>query len=258
MEDEVDPGPVDPAMIQTCPELDPEIASLVTTMLPQARAEAWKVYRRAPHALEVEDLISLAYTGLMMAAARWRFYCEKNGYHPGCGQVPCADPASCGTRYFCAYALRRLRGSMLDALRSADWVTRSLRTKVKKIRAAEAAGYRSEAEVAAAAGLTVSQVRVALGKLAARPVAFEVEEHDLPDAENVESGVVVSAVLGSVVQAVDRLDATAQAVLALRYHQGWEFPAIAGELELSEDQVRAAHAAGVLAVRDAMVRELGR
>ena len=45
--------------------LDPEISRLVTEMLPQARSEAWKVFSAAPHALDLDDLTSLAYTGLI-------------------------------------------------------------------------------------------------------------------------------------------------------------------------------------------------
>ena len=80
-----------PALSRSAPDrMNPEIRKLVIDMLGQAKSEAWKVYSAAPHALDLDDLTSLAYTGLMMAAVRWPLYCAERGFSPGCGQVPCA------------------------------------------------------------------------------------------------------------------------------------------------------------------------
>jgi RNA polymerase sigma factor for flagellar operon FliA len=235
--------------------MDPEIRRLVLEMMPQARSEAWKVYSGAPHALDLDDLTSLAYTGLMMAAARWPLYCAERGFHPGCGQVPCADPASCGTRYFAAYSLRRIRGAMLDAMRSQDWVTRSVRSRAKLLAGAGQGQGRTEGELAGMTGLSVKQVRDTLAGVAARPVSFDAEAHDRPGAADTESSAVVAAVLAQVVAAVDRLDPETQVVLALRYHQGLEFAAVAellGEPDVS--RVERLHDEGVLKVHEVMLR----
>ena len=152
--------------------LDPEIERLVIEMMPQAKSEAWKVYQAAPHALDLDDLTSLAFTGLMMAAARWPRYCADRNFDSGCGQVPCADPATCGTRYFAAYSLRRIRGAMLDAMRSADWVTRSMRTRAKALREAGQDLGKTEQELSDATGLTSRQIRATAAGVSARPVSF--------------------------------------------------------------------------------------
>lgn len=222
--------------------LDPEILRLVIEMMPQARSEAWKVFSAAPHALDLDDLISLAYTGLMMAASRWHTYCMERGYDPG------------ATQYFAAYTLRRIRGAMLDAMRSDDWVTRSMRAKAKALREAGQDLGKSEAELEKATGLTGKQIRDTMAGVAGRPVSFDAETHDMPDSGDTESQAVVAGILALVVQAMDSLDAETQVVLALRYHRGLEFREIAGLLSAPEPWVVGLHDQGVLKVHDVMLR----
>jgi len=241
--------------------LDPEIRRLVTEMLPQARSEAWKVYSAAPHALDLDDLTSLAFTGLTMAAHRWAAYCSERGFSPGCGQDPCAEPQSCGTRYFAAYSLRRIRGAMLDELRSADWVTRSMRARARALRDAGQDLGRTEDELAAATGLTVKQVRDTLAGVAARPVSFDAlaadgAPHDVPDPGDTESQAAVAGILAAVVRAMDGLDAETRVILALRYHRGLDFARIAELLRTDEQRVAGLHNAGVLAIHAVMVRSV--
>jgi RNA polymerase sigma factor for flagellar operon FliA len=189
-----------------------------------------------------------------MAAARWPLYCSERGFSPGCGQVPCADPAGCGTRFFAAYTLRRIRGAMLDAMRSADWVTRSMRSKAKAIAEADAGHGLSEAELEAATGLTRRQIRDTLAGVAGRPVSFDAGSHDVAGPGSTESQAVVSSVLDAVTAAIGALDAETRVVLALRFHQGLDFAVIAGRLGATEQHVADLHNAGVLAVHDVMLR----
>jgi RNA polymerase sigma factor FliA len=66
---------------------------------------------------------------------------------------------------FETYAATRIRGAILDGLRCIDWIPRSVRTKLRAVARAEAALQMSlhrtptEAEVAAAAGMSVGAVR---------------------------------------------------------------------------------------------------
>jgi RNA polymerase sigma factor for flagellar operon FliA len=222
--------------------MTPEIRRLVIEMMPQAKSEAWKVFQSAPHALDLDDLTSLAYTGLVMAATRWPQYCAERGFDPG------------ATQYFAAYCLRRIRGAMLDAMRSADWVTRSMRAKAKAIAEADAGHGRGEDEIAAATGLSRRQIRDTLAGVAGRPVPFDAESHDVAGPGDTESQVVVSSVLDAVLAVLDRLDGRAQVVVALRFHRGLDFAEIAGLLGLPEQRVTDLHNAAVLAVHDAMLR----
>jgi len=222
--------------------LDPEISALVVEMMTQAKGEAWRIYQSAPHALNLDELTSLAYTGLVMAGARWPQYCKERGFDPG------------ATNYFAAYALRRIRGSMLDALRSQDWVTRSVRARARALREAGLGLGKSEEELSEATGLSVQQIREVTAGVAGRPVSFDAETHDVPDAGDVEGQVAVSGIIAAVLEAIDRLDAQAQVILALRYHQGREFAQIAVALGISEDRAVALHDAGVRAVHNVMLK----
>jgi RNA polymerase sigma factor FliA len=224
--------------------MDPEISALVVAMMPQAKSEAWKVFSAAPHALDLDDLTSLAYTGLMMAAARWPKYCEEREFDPG------------ATNYFAAYALRRIRGAMLDAMRSQDWVTRSVRARAKALRDAGQDLGRSEAELAAATNLTPRQIRDTMAGVAARPVSFDAETHDVADEGSTESQAIVSSILEQVVRAMDGLDPETQVILALRYHRDMEFGEIAERLRTDEQRVTELHDAGVLEIHAVMYREV--
>src|SRR5712692_6533356 len=93
---------------------DPPIEQLMERLIPQARVIAWKYWRSAPAMLDFEELVSLANMGLAEAHARWPVYCKAHDYDPNT------------TRYFTEYSLRRMRGSVLDYMRSQDWVPRTV------------------------------------------------------------------------------------------------------------------------------------
>lgn len=66
---------------------------------------------------------------------------------------------------FEAYAAIRIRGAVLDGLRSIDWVPRSVRSRIRELGRVEAALVTTlnrnptEAEVAAAIGITIASLR---------------------------------------------------------------------------------------------------
>lgn len=105
-----------------------------------ARTIACRIYQRLPKAVELDDLISAAVTGLLEAIDRYD-----------------ADRAV----PFETYAKHRIHGAVVDALRAADWVPRSVRRKADRIDTtrtalAEGLGRRpSRPEMAKALGLTL-------------------------------------------------------------------------------------------------------
>ena len=80
--------------------------ALVFQHLPMVRFVAKHVYERMPKYVDLDDLISAGLVGLIDAAAK--FDCNK--------QVQ-----------FKSYAQFRVRGAMLDSLRSTDWSPREVR-----------------------------------------------------------------------------------------------------------------------------------
>lgn len=220
--------------------MTPEIEALVEKLLPQARSEAWRRYQAAPQQLELDELVSLASQGLAMAGARWETYCASRGFDPGAVQ------------YFPAYALRRMRGAMLDSMRSADWVTRSVRGRAKQLRAAGQDLGATEEELTAQTGLDAKQIRDTLAAVSRRPVSMDAEPVDVVEAHDVEGQALVNSVLDAVVAALCRLPWEVQAVIALRYHQGHELKEISGILKLPEEEITRCHEQGVLAIHAAM------
>ena len=111
--------------------------------LPLVYFEVRAISSRLPGHVYTDDLISAGMAALAMAARSF--------------------DASLGVP-FGRYAVRRIRGALLDELRSADWATRSLRAKVRKRDAvhdelAAQLGRRpSDSETAAAMGVDVSDL----------------------------------------------------------------------------------------------------
>lgn len=76
---------------------------------------AYQMKARLPASVEVDDLIQAGMIGLMDAANRYE---EHHGAQ------------------FETYAVQRIRGSILDELRSSDWMPRSMRQNMRKVEAA--------------------------------------------------------------------------------------------------------------------------
>jgi len=233
--------------------MNPELERLVTEIIPQARSEAWKIFNTAPHALELDELVSLAYQGLAQAAQRWPEYCERRGFSAGCGQRVCEDKTTCGTRYFAAYALRRIRGSMLDAMRSGDWVTRSVRGNAKQLREAGQDLGISEAELADKTGMSVQKVRDTIAAMARKPVSMDAEPVDVSEDDDVEGQAVVNSITSAATAAIQALPAQTQMVVALHFYGEMEFREIAELLKIRESRVSELYRDGVQAVHEAMI-----
>jgi RNA polymerase sigma factor for flagellar operon FliA len=217
------------------------IRELTAEIVPAARSEAYRTWQRAPHALEMDELESLALSGLAAAAARWPVYCEKNGHNPEAFE------------YFYAYALRRMRGSILDALRTADWVTRSARTRAKALREAGQDRGLSDAALAAATGMSVAEVRETAAAVAARPVSLDAEPYDMAGEDDVEGQAVVSEVLAAVAGAIAWLGDPARTILALHFYNGMTLPELAPYAGVSVDEAARVHQGAVLVIHKAMM-----
>jgi RNA polymerase sigma factor for flagellar operon FliA len=237
--------PIFPARQGTCkgrpPVIHPLVNELIPQLIPQAKALAWRTFQRAPHVLERDELESIAYIGLMDAANRWEAYCERNGYSPE------------AVHYFGAYALRRMRGSVMDFLRASDWATRSARQRAKRLQAAGGGTGMTHAELAAVTGMTVAQVRQTEAAVACKPVSLDEGDRDIPEAQDVEAQAAMRLLLEQVAAVRWRLSPAAQVVLALRYYEGRELAAIAEALGLAVTEVSALHDEGVRAVHGSVL-----
>ena len=78
----------------------------------KVRIAAYQIAKKFSHSIEVEDLVSMGFIGLMDAADKY-------------------DPSR-GVK-FETYAEYRIRGSIFDELRKQDWVPRSARDRAREI-----------------------------------------------------------------------------------------------------------------------------
>lgn len=90
-----------------------EMDALLEEFAPMIRMIAQRLAFRLPSSLDIDDLIHAGVIGLMNALDRY-------------------DP-SINTR-FKTYAEFRIRGAMLDEIRTLDWIPRSVHDKTKKLR----------------------------------------------------------------------------------------------------------------------------
>lgn len=219
--------------------VDPD--QLVADHLGLAHSLAQQVWRTAPHALDLEELKAIAALGLVGASRRWHGYCQEHGYSPE------------AVEFFKPFCSRRVYGSLIDAIRQADWATRSLRTRAKALQAAGQDKGASDRELAERTGMSVGEVRATIRGMSQRPVSLDAEEFE-PRARtaDVESTVLTATVLGAAVTVIRLLPADQQAVLALHYHQGFQLQEVARMLAITESRASQLHARAVLAVHEAM------
>lgn len=120
-------------------ERKPHRDRLVLTYAPLARFVAGRVRTRLPSHVEEQDLVSYGLIGLMRAIERF-------------------DPER--DVKFETYAIPRIRGAIIDELRSLDWVPRSIRFRAREIERAIAELERTllrtptDEEIAAKLGVT--------------------------------------------------------------------------------------------------------
>src|ERR671929_861098 len=121
---------------------------LVELYLPLVKYNAERIWSRLPEGVELDDLISAGVFGLMDAID--------------------AFDLNRGVK-FETYCVPRIRGAMLDELRTMDWVPRLVRSKASKM---EAARKEAEAELgrpprpdelAAKLGITLEEYHKMLG-----------------------------------------------------------------------------------------------
>src|SRR5471032_2524659 len=125
---------------------------LVELYLPLVKYNAERIWARLPEGVDLDDLISAGVFGLMDAIDA--FDLER------------------GVK-FETYCVPRIRGAMLDELRTMDWVPRLVRSKhtkveeVRKSMEAELGRPPSDAEIAKKMGLPMEQIEQLVGEATA-------------------------------------------------------------------------------------------
>ena len=124
-----------------------EREELILQHMPQVRLIARRIHENLPGDVSMDDLVSAGVIGLIMAV---------DNYEP-------SHPVKLKT-----YAEYKIRGAILDSLRSMDWASRQRRTKHKGIEAAITSAQAklqrtpTEEEIAGELGVTLEDYRARL------------------------------------------------------------------------------------------------
>ena len=226
---------------------------------PLVKYVAGRVAAGLPQNVEQADLISYGIFGLIDAVEKF-------------------DPAR-GYK-FETYAIARIKGAILDELRSIDWVPRSVRAKARSLERAyaklEAIHRRTpnDDEVAAELGLNDEQFQAMLGQLSfVGIVALDEllsvggERGDsmslgdtIPDSSDGPVGAYeVEEMRQLLAQSINRMPEREKIVLTLYYYEGLTLAEIGQVLGVTESRVCQIHTKAVLQLRSkitAAVREL--
>lgn len=225
---------------------------LILEHLKLAEEIAVREWRTATHALEKDEMLSLAYFGLIDAAERWEAYCVRKEYDPNAIQ------------YFKVFARLRIRGTIRDSIRSADWATRTLRSKSKKLKDAGQDEGLSVQELSERTGMTVAEIYKVNSRLAKKPVSLDAkigirdygsdttQEIQIKEDIDTEGIAFANEMIALFVQTVRSLPVEEQVVIALHYYSKLDLKHIAEELDLSELEVSQLHSSGVSAVKLAL------
>ncbi len=169
---------------------------------------------------------------------------------------------------FETYAITRINGAILDALRSLDWVPRAVRQRARELERAhhelETSLGRAPAdeEIAEHLGIDMKEYAQIVQRVRGTSV-LSLEEHlpsdkghEIPLADTLrdESGDVVGEIEQKEVQrelvaAVDDLPSQERRVIQLYYFEGKTLKDIKGTLGVSESRVSQIHAQAVIHLR---------
>lgn len=223
--------------------------AMILRYAPLIKYVAQRLAMRLPPHIHIEDLISAGVIGLMDAVAKF-------------------DPEK-GVE-FKTYAEFRIRGAMIDELRSMDWVPRSLRQKASQIERTiqqlEKRNGRSveDEEIASAMGLSLEEYYRTLKELHGlspidpeeiqrRSPKVSIEEVVESLAESEENGPFhqfhLNELKGLLSRAIDTLSERERIVLSLYYYEELTLKEIGEVLGLTESRICQIHTKGILKLR---------
>jgi RNA polymerase sigma factor for flagellar operon FliA len=208
--------------------------------LPLVRRIAIRVARKVPRHITVADLVSYGWVGLLEAFSR--------------------AAADMPNEEFEAYATYRVRGAMLDYLRSLDPVAREMRTQSRRISRAIASLSKEldrtpeESEIAERLGMREDEYREMLSSIAVAGMArLELLDLDRAELESSESGPDSEAerrsMCEAVAAAITKLPARLQQLLALHYQQSCTFREIGAIFGVTESRVSQLHTEAIHRLR---------
>ena len=229
---------------------DPEAGDyLVERYLPLVDYIIQRFAFSLPKTVDKDDIRSLAYEGLLDAFDKFNIERDLK---------------------FETYATWRIKGAVIDGLRTRDWLPRSIRDKVKKIEKAyieleqQNNASVTDEEVSAYLGITKAELNKTVAE-AALSSMVSIDEPDYNEndpsgkyntledsqAASPEKHLTEQAVKESLAQAIDRLPDKEKLVVSLCYFEELKLTEIAEVLSVSVSRVSQLHSKAILRLRAA-------
>jgi RNA polymerase sigma factor for flagellar operon FliA len=203
---------------------------------------------RLPASVEVDDLIQVGLIGLMDAVERF--------------------DGSQGAQ-FESYATQRIRGSMLDDLREADWLPRHIRQKSRQIESAihrlEQRNGRppSEQEISKEMGIPLNDYQSMLGDVKGNQLLYYedfsddessnfLERYLIDDASDPLSLLEDDGFRQGLIDAIDDLPEREKNLMGMYYEQDMNLKEIGAVMGVSESRVCQLHSQAVARLRAKM------
>ncbi|HWA94494.1 MAG TPA: FliA/WhiG family RNA polymerase sigma factor [Terracidiphilus sp.] len=229
--------------------LNEEQESLLLEHVPIVRFLARRIHERLPQHVDMEDLVSAGMVGLMDAFTKF-------------------NPAK--KVQFRSYAQFRIRGAILDSLRTLDWSPRDLRRKGRAVEEAVrvlTARLRrppNEAEVAAEMALDLEEYQQLLGDLKGLEIGTLHIEHNEDSGEEelayvpgrADEDPLFRCLRGELEErladAIAHLPERERLVMTLYYYEEMTMREIGLALGVVESRVSQVHASAVVHLRAAL------
>lgn len=219
---------------------------LLQAHAPLVKRLAHQLKAKLPPSVEVDDLIQAGMIGLLDAVNRYE---ETHGAQ------------------FETYAAQRIRGAMLDELRSSDWLPRSIRQNMRKIEEAinglqqQLGRPPKEAEIAKELKLPLAEYQEMLSEGSGHQLLYFEDFHDKDEHDHFldryhvdESGDPLQSLLASgfreaVIQAIDSLPEREKILMGLYYEQEMNLKEIGAVMGVSESRVCQLHSQAISRLR---------
>ena len=222
---------------------------LIARHAPLVRRQALALIGKLPASVELDDLMQAGMMGLLDAVRRYQQQADAQ---------------------FETYAITRIRGAMLDELRTQDWLPRSVRAKARSIEdAIQTLRHRllrpaTETEIAEEMGMDLADYQILLEE--ARGVQVLMYEDLAQHREDQDSeGVLDSAAHSQdgnpldwlmreglravLIEAIRNLPEREQLLLSLQFEQDLNQKEIAAVLEITEGRVSQLRSQAVARIR---------
>jgi RNA polymerase sigma factor FliA len=225
---------------------------LLKEHMPLVKRLAHQMKAKLPPSVEVDDLIQAGMMGLLDAINRYE---ETHGAQ------------------FETYAVLRIRGAMLDELRSSDWMPRSTRQNMRKVEAAMNALQQklgrppSESEVARSLKMPLGEYQDLLSDGSGHQLIYYEDFHDeggndsFLDRYAVDESDPLRALLETdfrqaVIDAIDGLPPREKILMGLYYEEELNLKEIGAVMGVSESRVSQLHTQAVARLRSTLREKL--